>query len=111
MLMDLSILNEEQLLSCATTLETVLNRRTHRRIIMGEDVIVSGSLSKALKLPQLILQLQSPQTRKKQQASEQLQTIWQTLSESTQLAVQQELNWYDPKALDWDDPRSNRNPF
>ena len=100
----------EQRICCAQAIEAALNRRRHHHIIMGENVVVQGSLAKALKLPELIKKLRSPQAIKRDLAAEQLESIWQSLSQATQEHVKQELNWYDPKDLTWDDPRSNRNP-
>ncbi len=92
------------------TLIAVLNKRKHTRLVLGHEVTVDGSLSKALKLPELLKQLKSKQELKRQAAYDRLHMIWSTLSDETKHQTLDELGWYSPSDLAWDDPRSNRNP-
>ena len=41
---------------------------------------------------------------------ERLGDIWVTLSENTRLQALKRAKLYEPKELEWDDPRSNRYP-
>ncbi|MFL1404106.1 hypothetical protein ACJO2E_02015 [Marinobacter sp. M1N3S26] len=102
--------NEETALQAAETLAGVLARRTHRRKVMGQEVLVPGQLGDALRLPQLINRLQSRQQRQRDRAVEEFETLWDTLSNLTRHQVCRELDWYDPRELSWEDKRSNRRP-
>ena len=102
--------NEDSALQAAETLAGVLARRTHRRKVMGQDVIVPGQLGDALRLPQLVGRLRSRQQRQRERAVAEFETLWDTLSEATRDQVRQELGWYDPRDLSWEDKRSNRRP-
>lgn len=95
-------------MQAAEALVGVLARRTHRRKVMGQDVLVPGQLGDALRLPQLINRLRSRQQRQRDRAVEDFEVLWDTLSHSTRDQVCQELDWYDPRELSWDDKRSNR---
>lgn len=94
----------------AKALNRVLAGRTHRKKVLGRDVMVPGQLGEALRLPLLLRRLQSKQLRQRQQGLEDFMALWATLSELTRRKVLDELGWYDPKALDWEDKRSNRRP-
>lgn len=102
---------EESALSAAEALQRVLARRTHRRRVMGEERIVPGQLGEALGLPTLIHRLQSRSGPVRSDAAERFEAIWETLSERSRQRVREELGWYDPRDLDWEDPRSNRRPL
>lgn len=102
--------NEETALQAAQALTGVLASRTHRRKVMGQEVLVPGQLGEALKLPQLINRLQSRQQRQRNRAVEEFETLWETLSDATRDQVWRQLGWYDPRELSWEDKRSNRRP-
>lgn len=102
--------NEETALQAAEALAGVLARRTHRRKVMGQEVLVPGQLGDALKLPQLIGRLKSRQQRQRDRAVEAFEILWETLSHNTREQVCRHLGWYDPRELTWDDKRSNRRP-
>lgn len=94
----------------AETLQQVLSRRTHRKTVLGAERIVPGQLGQALGLPELCRQLNSRRPANRKWAVERFQSIWVSLSESSRRKVRTALGWYDPRELDWDDPRSNRRP-
>lgn len=94
----------------AEAIVRVLDSRLHKRIHLGEEILVKGSLSKALKLDQTLSLLNSSHTERRQRGLHQLAELWQTLSQSTKLRCFSLLNWYEPHDLPWDDPRSNRKP-
>lgn len=100
----------ETALEAATALHRVLAARTHRRKVMGQDVLVPGQLGEALHLPQIIHRLQAKQARQRDRGLEDFQELWPTLSLSTRNKVLRRIGWYDPKSLDWEDKRSNRRP-
>ena len=102
--------NEETALQAAEALTGVLARRTHRRKVMGQEVLVPGQLGDALKLPQLINRLKSRQQRQRDRAVEEFGSLWETLSHATRDQVWRQLGWYDPRELSWEDKRSNRRP-
>ncbi len=106
--MDIEKLNRSQLAACLTALIHVLNQRKHVRVIMGKEVLVEGSLSKALKLPELLKQINSVHRAKQDKAILQFIEIWPTLSETTRELSINALGWYEPNDLEWDDPRSNK---
>ena len=110
MILDISQLNIEATRVFAQALEGVLDSRTHKRNYLGDEVIVKGSLSKALKLPEIIHKLQRNNESAQQQAQEQLEILWLTLSEETKTSVLEKAGWYQTDDLTWDDPRSNRHP-
>lgn len=100
----------ETALDAAAALHRVLAARTHRRKVMGQEVLVPGQLGEALQLPQIIRRLQSKQARQREQGLEDFQDLWPTLSPATREKVLDRIGWYDPKSLDWEDKRSNRRP-
>lgn len=108
--MDTADFTTETALEAASVLRRVLAARTHRRKVMGQEVVVPGQLGDALQLPQIIHRLQSKQSRQREAGLEDFQSLWATLSPLTQTKVMNGLGWYDPKQLDWDDKRSNRRP-
>lgn len=108
--MDADDFDEETALAAALALQDVLAQRTHRRKYLGQIYLVPGKLGEALKLPSIIGRLQSKVVRRRHQGQEDFCLLWDTLSVTTREAVLQAIDWYDPKALDWDDKRSNRRP-
>lgn len=111
MLLDPDTFTTETAQEAAVELQKVLAARTHRRKVMGQDVLVPGQLGEALHLPRTISRLNSKQQRLREQGLEDFRELWPTLSEFTRRKVLDRLGWYDPKALDWDDKRSNRRPL
>ncbi|MBN7771566.1 hypothetical protein KUV44_13530 [Marinobacter daepoensis] len=101
----------ESALEAALVLQKVLAARTHRRKVMGQDVLVPGQLGDALQLPKTISRLRGKQQRLRERGLEDFQELWPTLSIYTRQRVLNGLGWYDPKELDWDDKRSNRRPM
>ncbi|WP_323752635.1 hypothetical protein [Marinobacter sp.] len=101
----------ETALDAATELRRVLAARTHRRKVMGQEVLVPGQLGEALQLPKIINRLTSKQQRYRDLGLNDFQELWPTLSARTRERVLDAIGWYDPKQLDWDDKRSNRRPL
>ncbi|MDL0430682.1 hypothetical protein QPM17_06075 [Marinobacter sp. TBZ242] len=97
-------------LDAATALHRVLAARTHRRKVMGQEVLVPGQLGEALHIPRIMRRLQSKQQRQREQGLEEFQELWPTLSPATREKVLDRIGWYDPKSLNWEDKRSNRRP-
>lgn len=110
MVLELETFTIETALDAARELRRVLAARTHRRKVMGQDVLVPGQLGEALQLPQIINRLQSKQQRLRDQGLEDFQELWPTLSATTRAKVLDAIGWYDPKDLAWEDKRSNRRP-
>lgn len=100
----------ETALEAAAALHRVLAARTHRRKVMGQDVLIPGQLGEALHIPQIIRRLQAKQARQRDRGLEDFQELWPTLSPATREKVLQDIGWYDPESLDWEDKRSNRRP-
>ena len=111
MLLELESFSIETALDAATELRRVLAARTHRRKVMGQEVLVPGQLGEALQLPRIISRLQSKQQRQRDQGLDDFQELRPTLSPMTREKVLDALGWYDPKELNWDDKRSNRRPL
>ena len=111
MLLELETFTIETALDAATELCKVLAARTHRRKVMGQEVMVPGQLGEALQLPRIINRLQSKQMKQRELGLEDFQELWPTLSPQTRERVLGAIGWYDPKELDWDDKRSNRRPL
>lgn len=101
---------EETALQAAEALAEVLASRTHRKKILGQEVLVPGQLGQALRLPQLISRFRSRQQRQREQALAEFEALWETLSRRTRQRVADRLGWYDPRGLSWEDKRSNRRP-
>ena len=108
--MDCDDFNTETALIAAQSLQQVFSRRTHRRKFMGQLVIVPGQLGEALRLPSIIGRLQSKSAKRRQAGLEAFQHLWTTLSETTREQALQDMGWYDPQDLHWEDVRSNRRP-
>jgi hypothetical protein len=85
-----------------------LNQRQHTRVVLGKEVTVEGSLSKALKLPELLKQIESIQVIKRDKARQRFFEIWPTFSSETRQQTLDYCGWYDVNNLAWDDPRSNK---
>lgn len=100
----------ETALQAAAELQKVLAARTHRRKVMGQEIEVPGQLGEALQLPRIMRRLGSKQQRQRDQGLEAFQALWPTLSEPTRTQVLENIGWYNPKQLDWEDKRSNRRP-
>ncbi|AOY88726.1 hypothetical protein BKP64_11385 [Marinobacter salinus] len=111
MLLELETFTTETALEAAIELRRVLAARTHRRKVMGQDVLVPGQLGEALHLPKIINRLQSKQQRQRDQGLDDFQELWPTLSPRTREKVLNAIGWYNPKELDWEDKRSNRRPL
>ena len=111
MLLELETFTIETALDAATELRKVLAARTHRRKVMGQEVMVPGQLGEALQLPRIINRLQSKQMKQRELGLEDFQELWPTLSPQTRERVLGAIGWCDPKELDWDDKRSNRRPL
>lgn len=109
--MDSEEFDVETALEAATALHRVLAARTHRRKVMGQEVLVPGQLGEALHLPRIIRRLQGKQLRQREQGLEEFLELWPTLSPATRDKVLDRIGWYDPKSLDWEDKRSNRRPI
>lgn len=108
--MQTDIFDTKTALVAARALDRVLAGRTHRKKVLGREVLVPGQLGAALQLPTLLRRLQSKQTRQREQGLDDFIALWATLSERTRRKVLHELGWYDPKTLNWEDKRSNRRP-
>lgn len=108
--LDIEQFDIETLRDFTAMLIRVLDSRLHRRVHLGEEIWVKGSLSQALHLPEILKQLHSKQLKRQQAAIQQLASVWYSLSLRTRLKVAERMHWYDPKTLQWDDPRSNRMP-
>ena len=111
MLLELETFTIETALDAATELRKVLAARTHRRKVMGQEVMVPGQLGEALQLPRIINRLQSKQMKQRELGLEDFQELWPTLSPQTRERVLGAIGWDDLKELDWDDKRSNRRPL
>lgn len=108
--MELETFTTETALDAAAELRRVLATRTHRRKVLGQEVIVPGQLGEALQLPRILNRLQSKQQRFRDQGLDDFQELWPTLSATTREKVLDAIGWYDPKDLSWEDKRSNRRP-
>lgn len=108
--MELETFTTETALDAAAELRRVLAARTHRRKVLGQEVMVPGQLGEALHLPRIINRLQSKQQRFRDQGLDDFQELWPTLSAATRAKVLSAIGWYNPKQLNWEDKRSNRRP-
>ena len=97
-------------LKAALALRETLAQRTHVKRVAGEERVVPGTLGEAVKLPVIISYLASRSSRRRDSGLEDFQALWNTLSSQTCNRVLLAIGWYEPKELDWDDPRSNRRP-
>ncbi len=110
MVLEQETFTTETALDAAAELRRVLAARTHRRKVLGQEILVPGQLGEALQLPRIIHRLQSKQQRFRDQGLDDFQELWPTLSAVTREKVLNAIGWYDPKNLDWEDKRSNRRP-
>jgi len=108
--LEIEALDIETLRELTAMLIMVLDSRVHRRVHLGEEIWVKGSLSQALHLPDIQLQLDSNHQARQEKAKQRLFHIWHSLSQHTREKTAKHINWYDPKTLRWDDPCSNRLP-
>lgn len=106
--LDIMALSPQQCIRLVNVLEQVLNSRKHVRMHLGEEVTVPGTLSKALKLPELIKKMVRYKNTNFEPYHGQLEGIWISLSEDTRTQVLGNLGVYDVENMAWDDPRSNR---
>jgi hypothetical protein len=88
----------------------VLDSRTHKRVYLGDEITVKGSLSKALKLPEIIRALQSPHLSARPVHKMPWQNYGQPCRPLHRNTRWKNLTGTNPKSLSWDDPRSNRRP-
>lgn len=109
--MDIQTFTIDTALEAALSLKKILASRTHRKKVLGQEVIIPGQLGEALQLPRITARLQSRQQRQRDQGLEDFTALWQTLSATTQANVFRAIGWYDPEDLDWEDKRSNRRPL
>lgn len=94
----------------ADALTEVLRRRTHRRKVMGQILVIPGQLGEALRLPDIISRLHGKTQPRRLAGLDAFRNLWETLSAPTRQEVLEIMGWYDPEDLDWDDKRSNRRP-
>ena len=94
----------------AEVLAKTLARRTHVKVIFGEERRVSGTLGLALNLPAIRKRLLSRSIKQRQRGLDEFKALWDTLSSGTCNSVLEAIGWYDPAKLEWDDQRSNRRP-
>lgn len=94
----------------AEALQNVFAARTHRKKYLGKVYVVPGKLGETVKLPKIIAKLNSRMSNRQQMGLEDFQFLWDTLSETTRQTVLDEIGWYEPTELDWEDKRSNRKP-
>ncbi|MCK5880900.1 MAG: hypothetical protein KAG18_03430, partial [Sinobacterium sp.] len=96
----------EHAIICLESLIKVLDQRRHTRVVMGKEIIVGGTLSKALKLPELLKQTRSIQSAKREQALERFVDIWPTFSAKTRQLSLAKCDWYNPEDDEDDEPSS-----
>lgn len=111
MLLDSDTFTVETALEAAVELQKVLAARTHRRKVMGQEILIPGQLGEALHLPRTVNRLRSKQQKQRDKGLEDFQELWPTLSRLTRQKVMATLGWYNPKTLNWEDKRSNRRPL
>ena len=109
-MLDSEEFNLESARCAAEALEQVLAARTHRKKYLGKIYTVPGRLGEALKLPTIIAKLNSRVTSRQESGLEDFQFLWDTLSAPTRESVLEQIGWYEPTRLDWEDKRSNRKP-
>ena len=100
----------ESALLAAVALATIFARRTHIRVILGEERRVSGSLGKAVNLPGITSLLEHRSPKQRERGLGEFRALWDTLSAASRNSVLEAIGWYDPVKLEWDDIRSNRRP-
>lgn len=110
-MVDIDDFDEETALAAALALGEVLQQRTHKKKYLGQIYTVPGTLGEALNLPTIIARLKSKVAARRAVGVDEFVELWCTLSQPTQQKVLEALEWYDPKALSWDDVRSNRKLF
>lgn len=100
--------NVQNALLAAVALKTIFARRTHVRVILGEERRIPGTLGNAVNLPGITRHLESAVSKRREQGLREFRALWDTLSAATCKSVLDAIGWYDPLDLDWDDKRSNR---
>ena len=97
-------------LKAARALEIVLESRTHKKKYLGQIYTLPGQLAKALKLPDIVSKLDSKAATRRQRGLDDFLELWSTLSYMTKSRVLDDIGWYAPEQLDWEDKRSNKMP-
>ncbi len=97
-------------LEAADALRIVLERRTHRRKYLGEEIFLPSKLGDAVNLPKITSLLKGRGLNQREKGLNDFQDLWPTLSESTRNTVLEMIGWYRLEDLEWDDIRSNRRP-
>ncbi|MFP6805758.1 MAG: hypothetical protein VB957_00975 [Pseudomonadales bacterium] len=97
-------------LLAALALSHILARRVHKRVVFGEERLVAGTLGEAVKLPSITHCLKHRSSKQRAQGLEDFKLLWDTLSLATCQTVLDDIGWYKPQDLDWEDIRSNRRP-
>jgi len=103
--------NRQNALAAALVLEEVLADRKHVKRVHGIEFETPGTLGNAIGVPRIVSMLRHRSAARQDEGLAALRTLWATLSERTRGKVLESLGWYDPRELDWDDPRSNRYPL
>ena len=94
----------------AEALREILANRLRKKVILGEERLVAGTLGEVIKLPVIIGRLEHRSAKQRALGLEEFQVLWDTLSAATRRSVGDVIGWYEPKELDWEDKRSNRRP-
>ncbi len=96
--------------SAAQELQNVLAARVDVKRVHGQEFVTPGTLGEAVGLPRMIHMLQARSSARRERGLDEFRMLWDTLSQNTCDEVLERVGWYDPRALDWEDPRSNRRP-
>ncbi len=96
--------------SAAEALQAVLASRVHVKRVHGQEFVTPGTLGEAVGLPRILHMLEGRSSSRREQGLTEFRLLWDTLSANTCEAVLERVGWYDPRELDWEDPRSNRQP-
>lgn len=102
--------DEALALQAALALRKIFAQRTHVKLVHGEERVVQGTLGEAVRLPSTISLLGHRSAKQREKGLGEFRRLWDTLSSHTCRKVLDAIGWYEPKDLDWEDPRSNRRP-